>query len=304
MKNQRKTEIKVGLMVIIGIILFLWILGWAKNFSLISAHNDVLVRFDNVAGLEIGDHVTVNGVRKGFVSDFDIENGDVIVKIAVGRDVNLKSDAVFSIAMLDLMGGKRVEIFPGAADTRLDLSKIHKGNFDADIPLVMSMLGSIQNDLVGAMKDIQITLGSLNNYLTDEKLQQDIKSSLSNLNSLTIRLNRMIEQNAENINKLTSNAVILTEETSQLIADNKENIKTSMEHLVTLMQKTDTLLTTINTMSDEVKRQQNNLGRILYDEKLFDDLTSTLKQANELTRILIDQLQREGIKVDAKLNIF
>lgn len=304
MKNQRKTEIKVGLMVIIGISLFLWILGWAKNISLTSAHNYVLVKFDNVSGLEIGDHVTVNGVRMGFVSDLDIENGDVIVKIAVGRDVKLKSDAVFSIAMLDLMGGKRVEIFPGAADTMLDLSKIHNGNFDADIPLVMSMLGSIQNDLVGAMKDIQITLSSLNNYLTDEKLQQDIKSSLSNLNSLTIRLNRMIEQNADNINKLTSNAVILTEETSQLIADNKENIKSSMEHLITVMQKTDTLLTTLNVMSDEVTQQQNNLGKLLYDEKLFEDLSSTLRQANELTRILIDQLQREGIKVDAKLNIF
>ena len=32
MKNERKTEIRVGLTVLVGILVFIWILGWAKNF--------------------------------------------------------------------------------------------------------------------------------------------------------------------------------------------------------------------------------------------------------------------------------
>jgi hypothetical protein len=48
--------------------------------------------------------------------------------------------------------------------------------------------------------------------------------------------------------------------------------------------------------------QQNNIGKLLYDENIIKDLKLTLKQVNELTSILIEQLKNEGVNVDA--NIF
>src|ERR1035437_3099352 len=101
MKDQRKTEIRVGVTVVIGILIFFWILGWAKNFSFSSDHRPVLVKFDNVTGLEIGDNVVVNGLRKGFVDDMQIKQDYVIVNISLSRDVDLREDAKFSISMLD-----------------------------------------------------------------------------------------------------------------------------------------------------------------------------------------------------------
>jgi len=35
---------------------------------------------------------------------------------------------------------------------------------------------------------------------------------------------------------------------------------------------------------------------------MFEDISQTLKQVNELTKLLLDQLKDEGIKIDA--NIF
>ena len=48
--------------------------------------------------------------------------------------------------------------------------------------------------------------------------------------------------------------------------------------------------------------QQNNVGKLLYDEEVIKDLKQTLKQVNDLTSILIEQLKNDGINVDA--NIF
>ena len=81
MKDYRKTEIKVGITVIVGILLFLWLLSWARNFSLTTAETELKIKFPNVSGLQIGNEVTVNGVQNGYVSDFYIEKGDVIVTI-------------------------------------------------------------------------------------------------------------------------------------------------------------------------------------------------------------------------------
>ena len=148
MKDERKTEIRVGLTVLIGILVFIWILGWAKNFSIKSNEHFVKVRFTNVSGLEIGDQVTVNGMRKGYVKEMLVEPNNVLVELSIENDVQLKEDATFAISMLDLMGGKKIEVFPGTSLNTYDNKKISEGKFYADIPSVMSLFGSVQDDLV------------------------------------------------------------------------------------------------------------------------------------------------------------
>lgn len=302
MKDERKTEIKVGITVLAAILIFLWIFGWAKNISIRSTENLIKVSFKNVAGLEIGDPVTVNGFRKGYVNDMKVLPNEVIVEIAVDNDVSLKEDARFSISMLDLMGGKKVEIYPGEASAALNLHEIHHGIFLSDIPAVMSLLGSVQDDLVTVLKDVKITLSSMNNYLTDESLSSDIKQSLKNLNALTSEVNELIKQNKENFKQLTENAVTLTEKTNNLIKSNEQNLTDLLKNLNEVTNKSNKLLSDINKLTDETLSKQNNLGKLLYDEEMMRDIKATLKQVNELTSILIEQLKGKGVNVDA--NIF
>lgn len=302
MKNERKTEIKVGLTVIVGLIVLLWILGWAKNFTIHSNEQNISVKFNNVAGLEIGDIVTVNGVRKGFVKDMKVESNNVLVTLSIDSDVDLRSDARFTLNMLDLMGGKRVEIFPGSSGEKLNSNEIYSGDFLSDIPSVMAVFGSVQDDLVTLLKDIKITLSSMNVYLTDKKMESDIKTSLSNLTEVSRKLNLMIDENREGIKTLTSNTVELTDEAKEFIKTNKDAMGESVKKIKDVLDKTDDLLLKINKLTDETIEQENALGKLLYDEKMINDIKSALDQLNKLTKILVDQLQDEGIKVDA--NIF
>ena len=302
MKNERKTEIRVGLTVLVGILVFIWILGWAKNFSIKSNEHVVKVRFTNVSGLEIGDQVTVNGLRKGYVKEMIVEPNNVLVELAIENDVQLKADASFAISMLDLMGGKKVEVFPGSSQTAYDNSKVSEGTFYADIPSVMSLFGSVQDDLVTVLKDVKVSLHSLNKYLTDDKLSADVKTSMTNLSLLTEKLNVMLSENRNDLRSLTQNAVELTETSNKLLSSNKENIDQLFVDLKNVVQKSDTLLSDLNNLTKETMNQQNNVGKLLYDENVINDLKQTLKQVNELTSILIDQLKNDGVNVDA--NIF
>ncbi len=302
MKNERKTEIRVGLTVLAGILVFIWILGWAKNFSIKSNEHVVKVRFTNVSGLEIGDQVTVNGLRKGYVKEMIVEPNNVLVELAIENDVQLKADASFAISMLDLMGGKKVEVFPGSSQIAYDNSKVSEGTFYADIPSVMSLFGSVQDDLVTVLKDVKVSLHSLNKYLTDDKLSADVKTSMTNLSLLTEKLNVMLSENRNDIRSLTQNAVELTETSNKLLSSNKENIDQLFVDLKNVVQKSDTLLSDLNNLTKETMNQQNNVGKLLYDEDVINDLKQTLKQVNELTSILIDQLKNDGVNVDA--NIF
>ncbi len=302
MKDERKTEIKVGLTVLIGILFFIWILGWAKNFSLQSNEQIIKVNFENVSGLEIGDQVTVNGLKKGYVKEMKVEPNKVIIELSIEKDIKLKEDATFAISMLDLMGGKKVEVFPGVSDKSFDETKIAEGKFYADIPSVMSLFGSVQDDLVTVLKDVKISLHSMNKYLTDEQLNTNVRNSISNLNELTKKINIILSENQNNIKVLTKNALELTEKSNEMISSNKGNVEELLRNLKSVFQKSDTLLSDLNSISKETRNKQNNLGKLLYDETVITDLKQTLKQVNELTSILIEQLKHDGINVDA--NIF
>jgi phospholipid/cholesterol/gamma-HCH transport system substrate-binding protein len=302
MKDQRKTEIRVGITVLFGIIVFLWILGWAKNFSLTPTENTVSVQFSNTSGLEIGDPVTVNGVRKGFVEDLIIKGENVVVTLKIDNNVVLKEDTDFAISMLDLMGGKKVEIKPGSSEKLLNYDQLQYGSFYADVPYVMSMVGTFQEEISSTISDLKMTLTSLNTYLGDKKLNDDIKSSMSNLSGVTKKLNILIDENRNNFRQLTANTVELTEDARNFINQNKESFNASAKELQSVLGGADSLLVKLNEFSNELNNQQNNLGKIIYDEKIYRDLSQSLKQLNELTRIMLEQIQEDGLKVDA--NIF
>lgn len=304
MKDQRKTEVKVGITVIAGLIILLWIIGWAKNFSFTSSQNKLVIEFKNAAGLEVGDFITVNGVREGNVENIKIENDKVLVTSYINNQIDLKKDATFSLEMVDLMGGKKIDIKPGISSEPLDYNKIQKGSFSADIPTVMSLVGSMQDDMVSTLKEVKVALNSLNNYLTDKKLNKNIKQSLYNLNELTSKLNLMVDENRKNINKLITTGVDLTSETKDLIEQNKGKFTSTLNEANNILIKTDSLMIKLNEFADEVKNKKNNIGKFIYDKEFYSNLTQTIKQVNVLTGLLVEQLKKEGIKVDAKIHLF
>lgn len=301
MKDQRKTELKVGIAVIVGMILFIWILTWAKTFSISATDKTLQVKFNNVSGLEIGDEVAINGVKKGFVDDLKIEQDQVIVKLSIESDAPVKKDAVFRIAMLDLMGGKKVEIYPGLSEENIDYSKIHTGTYTADIATVMSMVGGIQDDFNSSVKDIKITLNALNNYLTDKSLNDNIKSSVNNLSEASKKLNLMMDENRDNLKKLLSNSVELTEEAKTFLTKNKDDLNSSFQDMKKLLAETNSLISKVNEFANEIKTKRNNLGKLFYDDELYDNLTKSITKLNELSQLILEQLKGDGFKVDAHI---
>ena len=301
MKNQRKTEIKVGVTFLLTIIIFLWILGWAKNWTINSNRKEISVEFSSVAGLEVNDPVTVNGVRKGYVEDIKINGSKVITLINLPSDIIIKEDAKFSVMMLDLMGGKKVEVNPGSSINELDYKKLQQGNFEGDIASAMSMLGSVQNDLVDVIKEVKISITTLNKTITDEKFTNDLKTSVANLSMLTDNLNRLVINNKDELNKLLKSGNELTKNVNSFLETNRDTLTLTINSVHDVMKTSKELLTKLNDFMDKTNTNKNNFGKLLNDSGLVDDLKTTIQQAKELIKILIEQLKSKGVEVNAHI---
>lgn len=301
MKDTRKTEIRVGVLTILGIIGFLLIFGWAKDIQLFGEDQMIKIQFNSVAGLEEGDRVTVHGIRKGHVEKIELIDNEVIVSAMLDQDTKLYTDAEFSIVMLDMMGGKKIEVDPGKSNQPMDLNKLQQGKFVGDLATAMEAFGEVQDDLVEVVSETKKTITSINSLLSDDKLQNDIKISVSNLNGLSKKLSKIVDRNEEGLKQLIENGNQLAESATKLISDNSENINSTIAEMQNVVKNSNSLIEKLDKLTAEVANKENNIGKLLYDDQLVDDLKITISQVKTLTEILIEQLKNEGVNVDAHI---
>ena len=301
MRNERKAEIKVGITTIISLIIFIWIMGWSKNLIRTSSDVEINIIFDNVSGLELDDDVTIRGLRKGFVKDIILDRNIIIVKISIDQNVDLRNDAVFWLATVDLMGGKKIEIIPGIVNEKLNYNVLHTGEFLSDFSTMMETIGSVKYDLLEIIDDIKVSLNSLSSYLTDEEMKTDLKSSLNNLNGLTYKLDVMLSENRENISTIVENTAVISEDAKVFIDKNKEDLNVSVSKLKSLLTKSDSLVSQFNYITTQTIEGDNNLGKILYDDSLIVKINETFRLLNQLSKMILYQLQQDGVKVDANI---
>ena len=133
MSNKKFSEIKVGIFVFVAFFIVILTVFWVKGFLIEKSQRDMSVYFSNLSGLNVGDPVSVNGVKKGKVVDIDLEGDSVKVKFSIEKEIKIKKDYTIEVAILELMGGKQLYIVPGKSNEEINY----------DIPLA----GAVSSDI-------------------------------------------------------------------------------------------------------------------------------------------------------------
>lgn len=304
MKDDKKTEIKVGISLLVSLIILIWVIAWAKNVDIFSDQKELLVSFNSVAGLSLGDQVSVNGVRKGYVDQISNHGNNVLVKLILDNDVELKKDAQFSIMMLDLMGGKKIEVMPGDEVEPLDYNVTQTGHFAGDISTTMAKLGMMEENIRTIIEELTITLHSVNNIIGDDEFADNLKTSVASLRDLSYKTSLLLDENRKGIKSLIDSTNVLVSNSNKFIENNSAKISETIDQTSILLKNSNELISKIDKFFVEIKEQKNFAGKILYDEKFYSDLKTSVESLKELTLILIEQLKNEGINVDANISIF
>ncbi len=304
MKENRKTNIKVGVTVILALLIFIWILGWAKRITIAGDYNVLKMRFDSVSGLEIGDHITVNGVKMGKVHDIKIDGNYVIVEGYIPKSVIIKKDAQARVEMLDLMGGKKIELKPGESNELFDFNDVLYGKLSTDIPGALSMVGNVEQDLKAIIIDTRNMLDKINKNFSDETVITSLKNSLKNLEEITNNLNSFLIKNNSKLDKTIENISVITEKTDKFLTQNSDTLLATFNETRLLVNNLNKVVNALDQIFNQTKTGENNLGKVIYDEELYAKLKQSIIRLDEISRLLQEQLNSQGIKVDAKIRLF
>ncbi len=280
-------EIKTAILVLSGIALFIYLFTFLRGDDVFSNSDNYYTHFDYNA-LSESSAVTISGNKVGKVEriKYDYDTGKTVVYFSVDPLLKFSKNSKIRLYQTGLMGGNALAII-NAKDENL----ANPGDFIASEikPGLVSTLekdfSGISSDLGATLKSSDTLLNNLNAMVLDES-DKGFKQTISELNA-TLKSYKALSESIQGVIKAND----------QKIAQVLESFEKTSAELATLtkslneadISKTitnfNTSLLKINTLVSGLEAGEGTMGKLLKDEKLYNNIEAATK---EMELLLLD----------------
>jgi len=276
-----KDEVKVGITIVLAIILFIAMMVVLKNVSLHESGYRINVQVNDAAGILKGDPVTIAGVQVGRVEEIWLNNNQVFMQLWINKKYTLSKDSRAFIKTLSVMGEKYVAIQPGISPIILQEGDIIPGIAIGDVT-------EIAADAQPIILDLKKIVRQLNEVLNDTA-KQNIRQTLYHVQQLSQNLDRVVnqsghslEQSARNIEVFSHNLKLLYQNNKQPVDSIVANLNKSSRAFASSSEKLACTIKNLEDITNRIKSQKGTMGKLVYDERLYQHLDSLLVNTNKL----------------------
>lgn len=310
MKNNRSAEIKVGIVAIIGIALLIIGISMGKSINVNTGEPQLTFIFPNSGGIQQSAPVTVNGVERGKVTSIKNKNGKVEIIAKVDDTSDFHADATAQILILEITGGKKIQINPGETG-KFNIDTPIYGTTPPDIAELVAILGAVSDDAVNLVRRLDTALIAINSMLNDETFVDDVKNTASNASELTENLNSLINNNYADLELAIDNIRHLSSELKSIVDHNSPKLNKIIDDLDKTLASADKLLLNadtavndfraiaddLNDITGAVKNKGGLVNKLIYDKEFANKLDSTFARLSHLLNMISDH----GVNVNVRL---
>ncbi len=271
-------ELKTGIIVIGGILLFVMGFSYLKSTPLFDNSKTLYAVYPNVGGLQSGTVVSINGYGVGKVNDirFIDTKGNLVVTFTVSSEFQFSENSRVELYDTGIIGGKGLQIMPIfdgapevqsgdtlATDTRPGLTE-----------LAQQKLTPLFKKFESAVTDADSVMMNVNDVL-DTKTKNDLRKAISGLSKLMVSLNgsagtldQMLKDNQGKLGSSLDNFDVLTSNFAKL-SDSLNNAGLGR----TLASLQSTVASLDNIMS-KLEKGDGTLGKLMNDKELYSNLNN------------------------------
>ena len=281
-------EIKTGVLVLTGIILFIIGFSYLKS-------NDVFIKdrvfyavYEDVEGVSKGTPVTISGFNVGSVQDINFFNNSskLLLKFRVENDFNFSNQSTAQIYETGLIGGKALAVIPKYGNEIAKSGDTLNSSIAPGLTeLVNDKLSPLQEKIESMVVSADSVLISLNSVLNTQAKDQ-IQSTITNFSSTVTdlknsagTLDEMISMNKNKINNIITNVNKSSNELSDL--------SNSFSDLTVIIENLSESSNSIENIVNEISSGNGSLANLIYD----DNLIKSLNAASSNINLLIEDLR-------------
>lgn len=289
-----KNETKVGILAAFSIALLIIGYNFLKGNSVFSNDTTLYARYAKVDGLTVSKPVLINGFQIGRVSKLELQpDGSIMATMSISSKYEIPENTVAKLEGTDLLGGKAIVMHLGDSKKMAEEGFTLNGNvakglmdqvepiqkkaevivarMDSILTSVNSMLNpEMQKNVDRSFNSIAETLGSLEK--TSKKVDALVGSESSKIASILANVEGITNSLNQNSAKITSIMSNINSVTDQFAA---ANFKATLDNANQAMADLQVVITNI-------KDGKGNMGLLLNDTKLYDNLNNASKNLDNL----------------------
>jgi len=273
------SELKVGIMILIGILILFYMSFRVGKYGVFSEHGyELTAVFINASGLDVKTPVKIAGVEVGKIKKISLDGFKALATLTLKDNLRIPVDSRISIRSQGILGDKFLEIIPGN-----DQKLLVQGGRIQDViePPDFDQLFASMNV---AAKNFGETMGELKDIIS-EKEKANIKKSIENFQEVSGDFKNLIKDNKGNISRVVSN-VDETMSGLKLMVKDVESGKGTLGLLVkdeTLYNDAREAVNVLKTISADINQGKGTLGKFVKDEALYDETKATMANIKDLT---------------------
>lgn len=284
-------EVRIALVAIVGIALLYLGMQFLKGAHLFSNDYNYVMKFNDVSGLSVSSPVYVNGYPIGSVKavNYDYEHpGDVSVDVAIDKNMRIPEGTKAEIAS-DMLGNVRVNLVLSKDNNNRFLTQggIIDGRTTGG---VMDGLKDLMPAIEKMLPKLDSIMASLNTVLADpaiegtlhnaQRITSDLTTSTRELNELMAVLNKNVPGMMTKANHVLDNTTQLTANLNNKVAAfDIQGTQVSVQQTLSGVQQT---LAGLQQFTDQLNNNQGSLGLLMRDPSLYNNLNTTVTNADSL----------------------
>jgi phospholipid/cholesterol/gamma-HCH transport system substrate-binding protein len=279
-------EIKTGIIVIGGILLFILGFSYLKSSPIFDNSKTFYVVYDHVGGLQAGTQVSINGYSVGKVNDiqFKDSSGKLLVTFSVDKDFEFSANSIAELYDTGIIGGKGIQIRPVFDDAPIAKSgDTLPGNIRPGLTeLVQQKLTPLQLKVEGAVSNADSLLINFNELL-DLDTKQNLRESVAGLNKLLASfqksadvLNELLSENRSQLDSTLGNIENMTANFSD-ISDSL-----AQAGLGKTIRNMEATLANLDTLMGRIQKGEGTMGKLMKDEALYENLAEASRELDLL----------------------
>lgn len=280
-------EVKTGIFAIISLLLFILGYNFLKGSQLFDSSSTYYVKYDNVAGLAPSAPVTVNGMQVGKVKDVFLSSsrgGKIIVEFTIDKEFHFSKSSLVKIYSSGFIGGNNLGVIPDYSSN--DLAKSGdtlKGELQTGImDGLLEKFTPIEKSILSTLKKLDTVLTDVDEIM-DEKTKENLRQSISNLNQTVSSFNGI----ASKMNTLLSDNEAELDNTFANLDKTTANFAKFSDSLAAMdtgkmMADLQSTIEKFNNIATQIEKGEGSMGKLLKDEKLYNNLEGASKQLEQL----------------------
>jgi phospholipid/cholesterol/gamma-HCH transport system substrate-binding protein len=279
-------EVKTGILVLSGIVLFIFGFNYLQGKNLFESTDVYYTEFDYNA-LNKSSPITVNGNVVGKIQDiiYDYDTGKTRVSFSVNAALKFSKKSVVKMYETGLMGGNGLAILISTEGEQAKPGDVLPSEVELGLVTTLSKnFSGLSDNLDATLRSTDTLMLSINRLVNDnsdaglKRTIEELNHTLKSFKNTSNSVNAVISNNDKNIAAILEKFKTISSDLAVLTADLKNaDVGTTVENLNNTINKLNTILATID-------KGEGSIGKLLKDESLYNNLEGATKEMEELLR--------------------